>query len=226
MRFGSLRRLSPIGRDFGASRGQPIDRYYIESFLQRHSGLPGWATGDIRGRVLEVGNDAYARRFGGWGSERSAVKAVDVLNADGSNPRATVVTDLTTGEGLTDAAYDCVICTQTLLLIYDLPAAVRTLHRILAPGGAVLATLPGISQLCRPYADIDGDFWRFTTASARRLFAETFDPDLVTVEAYGNVLTSIALLHGIAAEELKPEELDVRHPDYELVIAVRARKSG
>ena len=33
VRFGDLRRLSPISRHFGFDRGTPIDRYYIEGFL-------------------------------------------------------------------------------------------------------------------------------------------------------------------------------------------------
>ena len=37
VRFGSLRRLTPISRDYGYDRGKPIDRYYIESFLACHA---------------------------------------------------------------------------------------------------------------------------------------------------------------------------------------------
>jgi hypothetical protein len=42
---------------------------------------------------------------------------------------------------------------------------------------------------------------------------------------HGNVLAAISFLHGLAAEELRPEELDHRDTDYELLITVRARKS-
>jgi hypothetical protein len=38
------------------------------------------------------------------------------------------------------------------------------------------------------------------------------------------VLTAIAFLRGLAAEELKREELDYHDPDYELIITVRAVK--
>ena len=66
--------------------------------------------------------------------------------------------------------------------------------------------------------------WRFTTLSARRLFGEVFPTENVTVEAYGNVLVAVAFLHGLAAEELRQEELDHRDPDYEVLITVRAVK--
>jgi hypothetical protein len=71
-----------------------------------------------------------------------------------------------------------------------------------------------------------GDFWRFTSLSARRLFEENFSAEDVTVHAYGNVFAAIAFLEGLALEELKPEELDHSDRDYELLIAVRAVKAG
>jgi SAM-dependent methyltransferase len=223
VRFGSLRRLTPIGRYQGQERGQPVDRYYIEHFLSRHAGQDEYVVGDVRGHVLEVGDDDYTRKFGRF-QGGGAVEKVDVLHADESNPRANLVGDLASGEGLPSEAFDCVICTQTLLLIYYVRNAVATLHRILKPGGVVLATVPGISQICRPDVDLWGDYWRFTTRSARLLFEELFEPEDVTVDAYGNVLAAVAFLHGIASEELKPAELDLRDPDYQLLIGVRAQK--
>ena len=69
-----------------------------------------------------------------------------------------------------------------------------------------------------------GDYWRFTTLSARLLLEETFGKENVSVEAHGNVLTAIAFLHGLATKELKKEEFDYHDPDYEVTIAVRAVK--
>ena len=232
VRFGSLRRLHPIGREAGGERGTPVDRYYIDRFLQTHSGRSEYVLGDLRGHVLEVGDDRYSRAFGGWrgvaGSTPApsgGVTAVDVLHVDDANPQATIVGDLTDGGHIPSDSFDCVICTQTLLLIYDVRTAIETMHRILKPGGVLLATVPGISQLCRPDFDLWGDYWRFTSLSARRLFAEAFGSENVTVQAYGNVLTAVALLHGIAAEELRESELDLRDPNYEVTITIRAVKA-
>ncbi len=88
----------------------------------------------------------------------------------------------------------------------------------------LLATFPGISQISRSDMDRWGDYWRFTSLSAKRLFEEAFPPGNVSVEAHGNVLAAVAFLHGLAAEELRPEELDHRDPDYEVLITVRAAK--
>jgi SAM-dependent methyltransferase len=149
---------------------------------------------------------------------------VDVLDVSADNPNATVIADLAEAPQLNAASYDCVICAQTLLLIYDVRGAIATLHRILRPGGTLLLTVPGISQICRPEMDEMGDYWRFTTLSLRRVLEEAFGPEDLIVTAYGNVLTASCFLYGIAAEELAPRELDHCDPDYELLIAAQATK--
>jgi len=212
LRLGSLRRLTPISDVWGLDRGTPIDRYYIDRFLDRHSD-------DIRGRALEINDDRYTRRFGGDRVDRS-----DVLHPVEGNPQATVVADLANAPQVADGAYDCVVCTQTLHLIFDARAAVKTLHRILASGGVVLATVPGISRLTQADNEAWGDWWRFTGQSISRLFIEAFGRDAVTVETHGNVLAAAAQLYGIAAEELTEEELDYRDPHIQVVLTVGAQK--
>jgi hypothetical protein len=103
-------------------------------------------------------------------------------------------------------------------------AAIKTFHRILKPGGVLLVSVPGISQISRYDMDRWGDYWRFTSASARRLFEKDFPATGICVHSYGNVLTAVAFLHGVAAEELSHEELDYCDPNYEVLIAVRAEK--
>ncbi|MFN2433709.1 MAG: methyltransferase domain-containing protein [Gemmatimonadota bacterium] len=212
VRFGDLRRVAPVSRAFGFGRGRPVDRVYIEAFLERHRR-------DVRGRVLEVGDDGYTRRFGGERVERA-----DVLDLRADNPHATIVADLARGEGVPAGAFDCAILTQVLQFVYDLPAALRTLERALAPGGVLLATLPALSQVCRDDMDRGGDFWRFTRASVRRLLEEAFGAGAVTVAEHGNVLAAVSFLHGLGAEELEPEELAHHDPDYALVVTARAVK--
>jgi SAM-dependent methyltransferase len=217
-RLGAPRRLVPVRREFGAARGRPIDRYYIDDFLQRYSGSSTYSPGSIHGRVLEIGEDTYTRRFG------LGVDRVDILDASPENPKGTIVADLADGSNLPSDTYDCIICLQTLLLIYDVKAAIRTIHRILKPGGTVLVTVPGISQICRPDIDSWGDYWRFTTLSARRLFEEAFDPAKVAVDSYGNVLTASALLYGLVIEDMSPRELDLHDPEYQVIIGIKAVK--
>ena len=152
----------PVSRTFGFERGKPVDRWYIERFLAEHAA-------DVRGRVLEVAESTYTGWYGG-----DDVTTSDVLYAAEGNPDATVVGDLTTGAGIPEAAYDCFICTQTLQFVYDVRAAVAGTRALLAPGGVLLATVPGISQISREDMRDWGDWWRFTARSAQRLFGEVY----------------------------------------------------
>lgn len=205
--------VSPVSRDWGFDRGLPVDRYYIQSFLDARRE-------DVRGRVLEIDVDTYTRRYG---AER--VTQSDVLSLE-PRPGATLVGDLADGSGLPSDAFDCVILTQTLQLVYDVEAAVATLHRLLRPGGVALVTVPGISRMTGDEEGHWGYFWSFTTLSARRLFAERFGADNVEARARGNVLAAVAFLHGLAADEVDREALDHTDSDYEVLVTVRAVKRG
>jgi SAM-dependent methyltransferase len=209
--FGALRSVTPVSREFGFDRGQPVDRYYIERFLAT-------CADDIRGRVLEVGDDAYTRAFGG-----ANVTESDVLHVTHGNPAATIVADLAHAEQMPADAFDCIVLTQTLHLIYDLPAAVRTIYRTLHPGGVILATVPGISQISSDEWK-ESWYWSLTPLSTKRLFAEVFGGENITIGVHGNVLVATAFLQGLAESELTHAELAAYDPQYPVVITVRAVK--
>jgi hypothetical protein len=147
-----------------------------------------------------------------------------VLDLDASNPRATIVDDLTAGARLASDGYDCVILTQTLQLIFDVRSVIDTVHRILAPGGVALVTVPGITQI--PRADAGSWYWSFTDVAMRRLFVPPFERDAVTVDSHGNVLAATAFLYGLALHELREDELSLVDPDYPVIVTVRAIKGG
>ena len=208
--LGTLRRTRPLSNDYGYDRGTPVDRYYIERFLARHRS-------DVTGRVLEVKEPIYTQRFG------SQVERCDVLDIDANNPHATVIADLAEGDGLPDACFNCFVLTQTLQYIYRPDVAVRQAHRVLRPGGVLLATVPAVSRLAYP-AEVAPEYWRFTAAACSELFGEAFGPDRVTIRAHGNVLTCIAFLAGMALEELTRAELESDDPLFPLIVTVRAVK--
>jgi SAM-dependent methyltransferase len=207
--LGTLFRLTPLSQSWGRERGTPIDRYYIERFLDEHRA-------DIRGRVLEVADTRYIDRFG------SEVEQADVLDIDAKNPRVTLVGDQARPETLPKATYDAFVLTQTLQYVFDLRSAVESIHRLLRAGGVALITVPSVSRIAAS-AGVDGEFWRFTTASCRRLFAPLFDE--VEVQAYGNVLACAAFLFGMAREDLSERELETRDEFFPLLVAVRVRKA-
>jgi glycosyltransferase involved in cell wall biosynthesis len=211
--LGDAQSTVPISRSWGFERGLPIDRYYIERFLSEHSS-------DIVGSVLEVGDDVYTRRFGG-----DRVTHVDVLHADEGNPKSTIVADLSAADDLGSDLYDCIVFTQTLQFIYDVRAAVRTLHRLLRPEGVLLLTVPGTTQ-SGPDEFADSWYWSFTTRSVHRLLREVFAENDFEVEAHGNVLAAVGLLHGLAVEDLQQSDVERGDPDYEVVVAARAVKGA
>jgi SAM-dependent methyltransferase len=186
-----------------------VDRYYIERFIESNQR-------DIHGRVLEVKDSGYTDRYG------VNVERRDVLDIDPTNPMATIIADLSSADSVSSDLFDCFILTQTLQYIYDFRAAVTEARRILRPGGVLLITVPTVSRIDRHLQTTD--YWRFTTASCVSLFNEIFGAEQVSVRSYGNVLTAIAFLAGLAYEELSIRELNVNDDYFPLIITVRAVK--
>jgi glycosyltransferase involved in cell wall biosynthesis len=211
VRFGDFNRAQPISPNFGFDRGTPVDRYYIEAFVAAHRV-------DIRGRVLEVDDALYCRQFG------TGIVQQDVLDIKAGNPRATIVGDLSAPGVLPKDAFDCLVVTQTLQLIYDMPAAVMEMYRALKPGGVLLLTCPGISQIDRGDEGANW-FWSLTRVAAERMFSAVFGAANVSVEVRGNVYAAVCFLHGLALEEVDASKLEGLDPSYPLIVSVRALKS-
>lgn len=210
--FSDFNRNKPVSRVFGLDRGTPIDRYYIEKFLQNNAGL-------IKGRLLEVAESHYSKLYGG-----NKVESFEILYATPDNKNATIIGDLTDISTLPENRVDCFICTQTFNFIFDVQKALEGAHHLLKPGGVLLATVAGISQISRYDMDRWGDYWRFTTASAKKLFEPVFKGG-VEIESYGNVLAATAFLQGVAVEDLPSRSLlDENDIDYQMLITIVARK--
>jgi SAM-dependent methyltransferase len=211
VRLGDLDRATPVSQDFGFDRGLPVDRYYIEAFLDR-------ARADVHGRVLEVGDAAYSQRFGGDRIERQ-----DVVHVHAGNPLATIVGDISRPGTLPRSAFDCIVLTQTLHLVWDMAAAVRELHAALKPGGVLLLTVPGISQIDRGEWG-EQWYWALTPAAVRRLLGEVFGEEAVTVESHGNAYAATAFLQGLALQEVDPRKLDVLDEAYPVIVTAHATR--
>jgi glycosyltransferase involved in cell wall biosynthesis len=211
VRFGHLRRTLPLSKEFGYDRGGPIDRYYIEAFLKENGEY-------IHGNVLEIGDNAYTLAYGG---ER--VTKSDVLFIDASNPQATIIGDLSTADHIPADQFDCIILTQTLHLIYDFQSAIRHCHRILKPGGALLLTVPGITQI--DYGQWgDTWYWSFTGRAIQKLLAGYFGAEHLFVQTHGNVLAATAFLYGLGQDEISRGEKEENDPHYQVIITARAVK--
>lgn len=208
--FGDLYRTTPLSRRFGYDRGGPVDRVYIEDFLQKNSHC-------IKGRVLEVASNDYTKMFGGANVAQS-----DVLHVVENYPGATIVADLGKPMNIGENLFDCIILTQTLQFIYDYKQAIENCHKILKPGGYLLLTVPGISHIGK---DPWNWYWSFTKFSVHRMLADVFGGKEAAVEAFGNVLTASAFLYGMGKSEIGPEAYKLNDPSYQVIITAAAVKS-
>lgn len=212
---GGVRRgdftTKPFSEVFGYDRGGPVDRYYIENFLGKNAG-------HIKGRVLEIGDNEYTLRFG----KGNVVKS-DVLHVEDNNSKATYIGDLSDAPQLPDDAFDCIVLTQTLHLIYHHVEALRTCYRILKPGGVLLLTVPGITRIDRGEWK-DYWYWAYTEAVIKKLLAEAFPAGSYETESFGNVWVATAFLYGMGAPEIKKEEIDANDPHFQVIITAKATK--
>ncbi len=201
--------LEPISRRFGREHGTPIDRYYIEDFLKDNSN-------SIHGDVAEFADDIYTKRYG------KNITHSYILHVNGWGDNV-IRADLVTGEGIQDNMVDCLICTQTIQFIYDLPSAIKNIYRLLKPGGCALITAHGISQIS-PYDYRNwGEYWRFTPKTINALFSQLGINQCVI--SYGNVKTAVAMLYGICVEDLSKEDFEYNDDQYPLLLGIVINKN-
>ena len=206
--MGRLDRFKPFSTRFGYDRGGPVDRVYIEGFLAENADV-------IRGKVLEIADNVYTIKFGG-----TKVTKSEILHINDENPKATIVGDLTALSHEFDGQFNCIILTQTLHLIYDYKEALKTCRRLLAPGGSLLLTVPGITN-------IDHDDWgklfyySFTSHSMEKLAGEIFPGDKASVKYYGNIKTATAFLYGLGVDEITSSSYEKNDPHYQVIISLK-----
>ena len=205
-RWGNMRRLEPFSTAYGFDRGTPVDRYYLDRFLDANRAL-------ITGRVLEIQVPSYTRRFGGDVRESHTV---DI------NPsfQATYTCDLADASQIPGDHYDCLLAPNTLQHLASLQPALRTMLRVIRPGGTILASAAGLL----PLIPDGGDYWRLSADGWRRTLDTEWAGCEVTVQAHGNCLTAAAAMYGLAQEELDADELDAHDPRYPVLITIRCRK--
>jgi len=205
VRWGNLRRTTPVSPSYGFDRGVPVDRHYIDAFVKRHGG-------DLVGHVLEVGGSSYTRKYGH--ADRTTV--VDYTPA---NPRATLVADLNQAGSLPAATFDAALIPQTFQYL-DPQTALANLWQSLVPGGVLLLTIPSLGRLDPDIPDLD--LHRWTQAGILKELDRAGISGEVT--SYGNVLACVCALYGLTVQDVGAEQLDIFDPAFPLTICVRAVK--
>jgi len=201
----------PISSFYGLDRGKPIDRFYIENFLEKNRNL-------IKGECLELLNNSYTKKYGGEKISKS-----DILDIEENNTNATIIDDLRKLQTISDNTYDCIILTQVFQFIDDLDSALSACYRILKKEGVLLVTLPSLSRIdC--ISGVDGDYWRFTKAGAKYLFEKHFSSEKLEIETKGNARSGIYFYSGLAQEDVSRKTLLVDDGNFPLIVTVKATK--
>jgi SAM-dependent methyltransferase len=208
-RWGNLRRAKPFSDCYGWDRGQPVDRMYIERFLERMSHR-------IRGDVLEVRSSDYTRRFG------AADHRSHVLDIDASNRAATIIGDLCDPRTLAPASYDCVILTQTLQFLSAPDAAIASLYDSLRSGGTMLITVPCAARI-DPEAP-ESDYRRWTPAGLRQMVGRQCERAAIEVEGGGNLIAALVAMLGCAVQDLRRQDLAVDDPVFPIIACAAVTK--
>lgn len=167
---------------------------------------------------MELLNDNYIKKFG----EDKVIKS-DILDIDKNNKNASIVDDIRDLRKIKDNTYDCIILTQVLQFIDDVPAAISECHRILKKDGVILATVPSLGRVDCSSGE-DYDFWRFTTASVNLLFSKIFDKSKILVSSAGNVRTGIYFLAGLSIQDVPKKILEENDRNFPNIITIKAKK--
>jgi SAM-dependent methyltransferase len=136
-------------------------------------------------RVLDVG--CGVKPYHPFFSEAASYVGVDV-----KENRAADLIGSIEALPVEDESFDVVLCTQVLEHVDDPAAAVRELHRVVAPGGRVLASTHGV-MLYHPNPQ---DLWRWTHTGLQRLFEKEASWESVAVEPGAGSAECLAMLIG------------------------------
>lgn len=204
-----IKLLEPKSRDYGASLGGSIARYYINIFISNCL-----AETDLSGKiVMEIGDDRYA-------STIKNCKPLVIRNTETSGNKYHFA-DLETGVGCEKNIADAAIITNVISCLYDYKAALNNIKNMVKDKGTVLITVPGIAQLDKEDYNTCGQYWRFTPMCLERIIKDIFPDSLFNVEIYGNVKSAMNFLNGDTYKSLTTEELLYKDDDYPVLIGAK-----
>lgn len=204
--FGDFLRLRPMSRDFGISRGTPVDRVYSDFFREK-------VTEFIQGDCLEIGPvPGYRDRLL---QNVDSYKTMDVVVQEGQV--VDYLGSISNKNTLLPDSFDTIVAIRVLEHVENISDAVATMHKALKKGGYALVCCT-TAQRVNTSPD---DFWRPLPRALETLFS-SFE----TVEAFsfGNVLTSVSALMGISEHELPKEAFIFNDEFYPVLSCVIAKK--
>jgi SAM-dependent methyltransferase len=205
LNWGDLKKPVPICQAFGLTRGKPIDRYYLNKFIQE-------IQPQIAGKILEIGGTPKDKDF----YELNPGLSYQVMNIE-AGLGIDIVGDAHDVSIIKPESFDSIIIFNVLEHCYAPWQVVENIYTWLKPGGKCFAMVPNAIRIHTTPMDYwrplpDAFAWMFRNFSAQKLYV------------YGNPMSVIASYHGIATEELTTEELDAFHPDFPVATCIFAQK--
>lgn len=144
-----------------------VDQYHLTAIrknIQQFLSEAGLNWGNNRGLLLDIAPQAHegARPFF---SDKMEIETLDIDPCAGT----TYCADLCkTNDKISSDRFDVVVCTEVLEHVVNPFAAVAEIHRLLKPGGLLLASSPFNFRIHGPLPDC----WRFTEHGWRALLNE------------------------------------------------------
>jgi SAM-dependent methyltransferase len=137
---------------------------------------------ELRGRVLDVG--CGDKPYGPWLSNASEHVGADVA----AGPNVDVVITPGASWPFESCSFDAVVCTQVMEHAQDLANVLGEIHRVLKPGGIVLATVPfAYNEHGAP-----ADYRRFSAHGVRDLFSQEYE--VLQLKTQGGIGSTVGLL--------------------------------
>ena len=191
--WGQLRIAEPVCRNFGFSRGTPIDRYYLHRFV-------GEIRSQVKGKTLEVGGVVSNAGYYGFGHTtdyhvRLTSHPLMLILPATAHDASLIATD----------TFDSVVCFNVLEHCAKPWIVVENIDRWLRKGGKAFCMVPNAQRIY----SLPCDYWRPLPSACEIMFSMFAR---VRIHVYGNLITHTASHYGIACEELKPEELESSAP--------------
>lgn len=203
--WGDFRRTNPFCQVFGFLRGSPIDRYYLNKFIDK-------IKPEIVGNILEIGATSEAKEA----YQLSDDCAYHVLNIE-AYPGVDIVGDVHDVNLIQPGSFDTILLFNVLEHCYAPWIVIENIYTWLKPGGKCFAMVPGAVRI----HNVPKDYWR-PLPEAFTWMLRNFSQHQIF--AYGNPMTVAASFYGISQEELTTAELDAYHPDFPVAICIAATK--
>jgi SAM-dependent methyltransferase len=204
--FGDLRRRAPFCPQYGFSRGDPIDRYYLRRFIAE-------IRCQVKGITLEIGGQKQNRKTYGF-DQVTEYRTMDICSAEGVD----IIADAHDPRVFSEDSFDSIALFNVLEHCERPWVVVENLGKWLRPGGKVFCMVPN-AQRIHPAPK---DFWRLCPDALQSLFASFRIHQLKT---YGNLFSTVASLSGVAIQELTPTDLTQNDPRYPVITCIVAEKT-